>query len=131
MFSKTIQAHGKSLQFAKHISRKQDSTLCLFISKIRIFSTLVSLELSVAIENKSDTISLARSSFNFGANASLKILNFFSNIRSRYFLRNTQSKMQMTLHKICQNTGFSLTRILPYKDRIYDLIFLDCLEVRC
>ena len=95
------------------------------------FSTLVSLELSVAIENKSDTISLARSSFNFGANASLKILNFFSNIRSRYFLRNTESKMQMTLHKICQNTGFSLTRILPYKDRIYDLIFLDCLEVRC
>ena len=117
----------------QNIYRGNKIRLCAYLYQRYgfIFSTLVSLELSVAIENKSDTISLARSSFNFGANASLKILNFFSNIRSRYFLRNTESKMQMTLHKICQNTGFSLTRILPYKDRIYDLIFLDCLEVRC
>ena len=85
--------------------------MCVFISKIRtvkgfIFSTSVSVELSVATENMSDTISFVRSSFYLEVKASFKIYDFFNNIHGSCFRRNTGSKLKMTLHKICQNTGF-------------------------
>ena len=93
-----------------HLKETSFNFVCIYFKdtdRERIYFLNISVSRALSgHKNMSDTISFVRSSFYFEVKASFKIYDFFNNIHGSCFRRNTGSKLKMTLHKICQNTGF-------------------------